>query len=332
MLGEFKRRYKAGISYLMGARLKDVAEKFELPIFKIKRVAKDLLFGTKMEEILEDQIKDEGKLGLELAASELRIFKMKNGRIPKASEMRRIIGRIVIGYWEKYGINSWNELLLHVFKKINREANKYVGVNGLRRAIEEIKDIYKENEREPRKNDMALRSIAVLLSRGQFARIKVKSWKDLLILAFGEDQVIQWKNKKKKRKINKIKPDNESLFNEAISDMRAFYSEHQKMPRTTDLMHIARSIYHGRWKQKDIHSWNDMLVHVFGQIDKRSYKYHGEEGLKAAILEIQEFFNINHQLPQTLDLPHIARRIYKGYWIEQEIYSWKDILKKYTDA
>ncbi len=159
---------------------------------------------------------------------------------------------------------------------------------------------------------MALRSIAVLLSRGQFARIKVKSWKDLLILAFGEDQVIQWKNKKKKRKINKIKPDNESLFNEAISDMRAFYSEHQKMPRTTDLMHIARSIYHGRWKQKDIHSWNDMLVHVFGQIDKRSYKYHGEEGLKAAILEIQEFFNINHQLPQTLDLPHIARRIYKG--------------------
>ncbi len=128
----------------MGARLKDVAEKFELPIFKIKRVAKDLLFGTKMEEILEDQIKDEGKLGLELAASELRIFKMKNGRIPKASEMRRIIGRIVIGYWEKYGINSWNELLLHVFKKINREANKYVGVNGLRRAMKKLRTFTKK--------------------------------------------------------------------------------------------------------------------------------------------------------------------------------------------
>lgn len=74
-----------------------------------------------------------------------------------------------------------------------------------------------------------------------------------------------------------------------------------------------------------------MLFYVFGKTNQKTTNYLGNEGLKLAILEVRFFFNKNQRLPQTSDLPQIARAIYRGHWREQDINSWKDILNKYAN-
>jgi len=71
----------------------------------------------------------------------LKDFFQKEQGLPKFSdkEFRDVINSIRSAIWKKYGIDSWNDMLSHVFDDINSESRKYVGSDGLELVINELK-------------------------------------------------------------------------------------------------------------------------------------------------------------------------------------------------
>jgi hypothetical protein len=62
------------------------------------------------------------KKGLDLAISELKEIKKRIGKIPhsKMKEVGGITSAIDRREWSKYGIHTWNDLLMKTFGKVNR--------------------------------------------------------------------------------------------------------------------------------------------------------------------------------------------------------------------
>ncbi|MHA1360285.1 MAG: hypothetical protein ACTSRC_19360 [Candidatus Helarchaeota archaeon] len=85
-----------------------------------------------------------------------------------------------------YGISTWNDLLRFTFGEINREQNKYVGKEGLERAINELKEFKTKNNRLPKKKDKEMNGIVDAIRRYQWLAFGIKTWNDLLVFVFNK--------------------------------------------------------------------------------------------------------------------------------------------------
>lgn len=88
--------------------------------------------------------------------------------------------------WEEFGINKWNDLLMHVFGKVNLRINKYVGKLGLETAIKELKEFKEKNGIMPTSSQKGLYGIQTAARSGRWKNFGIDSWKKLLNYAFRE--------------------------------------------------------------------------------------------------------------------------------------------------
>ncbi|MHA1147372.1 MAG: hypothetical protein ACTSR8_03935 [Promethearchaeota archaeon] len=388
LIEEYNRIFNAATLYLEGTPLKMVSSDSNLSQHIIKRVAREIIAGKNIIQVLKNHIRYNETLGLDLAILELKnyqantkkiplttdknmgalvnavykgywkkfgiiswrdliehvfskeqiieweelnrkelfdqaIIKLKNffqkeKRLPKFSdkEVRDVINSIRTGLWIKYGINSWNDMLSYVFNDINSESKKYVGSDGLKLAINELKQYYKKEGKLPVYDDFI--SITTAIRRGYWKDLGIKTWNDLLSQIFGK---INFTN-------NKYKGD--EGFKLAIKVLKDFKRNNGRRPNNKDkgIGGIRHAVLRGEWRYKGINTWKDMIIYVFGEINSRWERYTGEKGLEYAVKKIREFKEKNQRVPRVKEkgLSGIKGAVYRGEWQSFDINNWNTLL------
>ena len=75
-------------------------------------------------------------------------------------------------------------------------------------------------------------------------------------------------------------------------------------------------------------NWNDLLLHVFGEVNDPKYKYRGIKGLENVAKTLREFKKNNNKFPRTTDkeMKGIRKALYRGEWIDFGIRKWSDLI------
>ncbi|MHA1149237.1 MAG: hypothetical protein ACTSR8_13440 [Promethearchaeota archaeon] len=261
-----------------------------------------------------------GREGLERAIQKLRDFKEKNNKKPTSRDkgMFVIYNAIGRGEWKDFGINSWNDLLMHTFGEIYCEINKYKGKEGLKRAVQVLKDYQNKNGRKPSQKKRGMGGISNAIQRGEWKDFGINSWNDLLMHTFGEINYSPYKY---------LGLDG---LNRAIQILKEFKTKFGKKPtsRSKGIIGIYTAIKRGEWKEFGIESWNDLLMHTFGEVYFEIHKYKGKEGLEKAIQELKELEKKIGKKPtsNSRGVSGIYKTIQKGEWKEFGIESWNNLL------
>jgi hypothetical protein len=147
----------------------------------------ELLIET-FGEINTERNKYYGLEGLNCAKTKLKSFYKKYHRLPTANErgIRTIYKTARRGIWIPYGIQTWNDLLLDIFGRINLQRNEYCGKEGLQKARTKLINFFQRNNRIPNANEKGIRTIYKTVRRGVWSPYDIKSWKSLLQDIFGE--------------------------------------------------------------------------------------------------------------------------------------------------
>ncbi|MFW9996001.1 MAG: hypothetical protein ACFFD4_28430 [Candidatus Odinarchaeota archaeon] len=265
-----------------------------------------------------------GEEGLKKAKEELKAFanRSETGRIPRANDkgMRKIRGAFERGYWEEFGVRTWNDLLKTTFNKVTRESAVYKGEDGLRRAIEKVRAFKKSNGKIPKNSDKGMGGIVGAIRRGEWIDFGIKNWNDFVLKAFGELRV--------QSQYIGIK----GLKN-AQNKVLKFRKENGKIPRKRDVTSgIYAAIKRGEWAKQGIHSWIDFIKATFGQTRNPSRKqkgyYNGEEGLKRALIEIRALKDTIGRVPSknSKGMGSIYLAISRGEYRKFGISSWNDFI------
>ncbi len=253
--------------------------------------------------------------GYNRAKDELKAFFKENNRKPFSREFKRIVHCCISGFWEKWNISAWNDLLREVFGKVNSEFNIYRGKKGLDRVKDNLLKFHRENGRIPYSKEIS--SIASFCSSGYYREYGVNCWNDLLIYVFGRVNL---------RRGIWVGLDG---LDRAKKELTKFYEEHGKKPIQLDkgMGGIGTTCYKGKWKEFGINSWNDLLFQTFGSNNLDYRIWVGLDGLDRAKEYLIQFSTENGRLPTSDDkkMRGIYQACYKGKWKEFGINNWTDL-------
>ena len=131
-------------------------------------------------EVNQDAVKYVGYQGLSRAKAELLEFQEKHGKIPVARDtgMRSIRYAAENGYWENIG--SWNNLLRYTFGKVNQQRSVWFGKEGLKKAIQELKDFEDLEGRLPQTGEALKEKLRGPIRRKYWKQFGIQNWKDLI--------------------------------------------------------------------------------------------------------------------------------------------------------
>ena len=216
-----------------------------------------------------------GKKGLERARLLLLNFYKEQNRLPYSTDegMLSIINACIRKRWIEWGIESWNELMIYTFDRVkNAKVNsKWLGKEGLNRAEYVLREFKEKESRIPTSKDKGINGIYNSCLKGYWKEWKIEFWNDLLKYVFGE--IHRRKNIKKKSPAQGKWKGDKSLEKAKICLIN-FKNKHKRLPNTRDkeISAIGRKCLKGYWKEGEIESWNDLLMVVFGETNKRSRK------------------------------------------------------------
>ena len=240
----------------------------------------DLLKHCGMEPTFESG-KWRGEEGLAKAKELIIQYYEQYGKIPiKTSFPSGIAAATHRGYWKKYGIKSWNDLLRYCGLEPTYEHGKWVGKKGVKRARKIILQMFKTTGNVPTYNDVS-GGIHNHITAGNWEKYGVFSWNDLLRYCNLEPHNIwgKWVGKEGLERAKK-----EVLLKN---------KELGKVPTRNDVSGgIEGAALDGQWVEFGVNNWNDLLrfsnlepSHVIGT-------WVGKEGLeraKQALMEIYQF-------------------------------------------
>jgi hypothetical protein len=200
-----------------------------------------------------------GQQGLELAISDLRMFREKHCRKPIGDD-KGISGIRVAannGKWKELGVNSWSDLLMKAFGEVNIERGKYTGERGLKRAISDLLSFKEKHSRKPTGTDEGFRGLRSIACSGRWKKHGINSWTDLIVKTFGISNTNKYSGK-------------EGL-ERAIKKLRSFKKEHDRLPTSKDkqVYGIVNAVTRGIWSEFDINKWNDLMMLTFRKVNKK---------------------------------------------------------------
>jgi len=99
--------------------------------------------------------------------------------------MSGITSVIQRGEWIPFNIKTWNDLLMHIFGKVNSAKSKYKGEKGLELVVNILKEFHKKNKKRPHYKDKGMSGIYKAVIRGEWNKQGIKTWKNLLLFIFG---------------------------------------------------------------------------------------------------------------------------------------------------
>jgi len=240
--------------------------------------------------------------------------------------MQKIASAVYRKRFVRFGISSWNCLLLYVFGRINRVGkNAFYGEKGLDLARYKLFTFYKVNHYQPNPNSKGMHRLNQAINKGNFSEFKIKRWEELLAFVFG-------KLERKRQNLNLKINDPDAILKLIRNVLVEFTITHGRLPRTRDkgMGSIIYKIKKGHLKRFGINKWNDLLSKVFGEVNLIQNVYISKQGLQRAISELKEFYKKNKRLPTTYDkgMGGILRAIKRGEWQNWGIIKWNDILDR----
>jgi len=256
-----------------------------------------------------------GKLGLELAKAQMKIFRKKFGRIPLYNDegIGRIPQSCQKGLWKEFGIRSWNDLLKEIFNEVNLEQNLWIGKRGYEYAKKILKDYYENNLKLPKAEDY--RSICTIVYNHKWKEFGINTWNDLLKEVFGKvnEEKYIYTGFKGLMYVKRI--------------LLEFYNENKRLPIYDEkgFGGIADACSRKRWKEFGINGWNDMLYFVFNRTNEES-KFLSIESFNKGKNDIKAFFKENNRKPFSREFKDIRYAIYKGFWNKFGIKTWNGLL------
>ncbi|MHA1438983.1 MAG: hypothetical protein ACTSPD_15535 [Promethearchaeota archaeon] len=207
-------------------------------------------------------------------------------------------------------------MLLYVFDTVNSESSKYVGYEGLKLAIDDLREDYKKEGKLPVYDNYI--GITCAIRRGYWKNFGIETWNGLLTHIFGK---INFTN-------NKYKGDEGFVL--AIKVLKDFKKLNGICPTNKDkgIGGIRAALLRGEWRYKGIYSWKDMIIHVFGEAKSRWEKYTRDDSLKNAVAKLRAFKNKYHRVPRVREkgLSGIKGAVYRGEWKKSGIINWNDLL------
>lgn len=258
--------------------------------------------------------------GLEIAIEELKQKEKEIGKLLYSKDCPGILQAVVRSVFEDDGINSWNELLFLVFEDIHVEVGKYLGVEGIELAKNELREYYEIHNKLPTINIPETIGISNAISRGNFREFNIHRWNDLLRAVFGEVNIITRKYREKQG------------LEVAKFELLEFYKQTGNIPSYSDtqFVSIINAANNNRWEQLGITSFNDLLMYVFGKVNRVSPNtYKGFKGLHYIQGVLIEFFEEHSRIPTSADngMNGINGAISRGYYEDHRINTWNDLLK-----
>ncbi|MFX1384740.1 MAG: hypothetical protein ACFFBP_20125 [Promethearchaeota archaeon] len=322
ILNQFNKYFNATIDYLGGSLLTEIEKKYKIYRGLIKRIAKDILSGISMENLLKSLIGYKGKIGLDLAVAELKTFYVENKIIPSCNEKSMISIRNSIlssKYWSEFGIQSWNDILEYTYgkeflNKLKNSEDKLI----FKKAILELKEFHAIKRRLPKYSDTKIKWISASVSNQRWQKFGISTWNDLLMNVFGDINL--------KHNLYEGKDG----FKKAIEELQVFYEKNGKKPTSKDFTSISRVIYRGIWNNFGIKKWNDLLKYVFGEVNLLiQNKYAKKDGLNKIKQELKKFREHNDRLPKSNDeeISLIVGAVQRGLFKDQGIITWNDLLQ-----
>lgn len=259
------------------------------------------------------------KIGLEIAKAQLKIFQLENGKMPVQREMELISNKIIHKkkYWTKFGINSWNDLLIETFGETNQYYKKYEGENKLEEAKNKLLSFKERNNRIPTARDQGMSVFTNVISRGIWKKFGINTWNDLV------SSVFKVENKKQGIWIG------EEGLNCAINTLKDYYMKTNTLPKANSTFGgIQKGCSRGYWKYFGIFTWNDLISHVFKNVNKRQRVWTGQGGLENAKDKLIKFKIIEGRKPVKRDagMSGIEKACRRGYWKNYGISSWKELI------
>jgi hypothetical protein len=259
-----------------------------------------------------------GLSGLQRAKKHLQKQYKINGKIPLSYDAgcKLIANAVRRNTWAEFGITTWGDLIFETFGLVKGQMYLWKGGSGFNRAISWIKDYVNEHGILPSgKNSDHYDSIRRVVNSKCWIKYGINTIDDLTLKACGMIA-------EKKRDWSGI-----SGLEKAKNELKKYYRDHQKLPIVAKFQNILWAISYGYWKEQNIQSWNDLLMGTFGKINQAHGNWIGQKGLERARKELKEYYNIHQKLPSKGHFSNIGRAIRNGYWKEQNIESWNDLLR-----
>jgi len=136
-------------------------------------------FGTKYKNI-----KLKGERGFKQAEKLLLVFEREHGRLPGNKD--KDVQAIVRGEFVEFGVRVWNDMLKHVFGKVNLRSHVFTGDQGFDNAKNELWDKQEKLGRLPTARDVGVGGILIAIKRGEWDDRGIDRWNDMLDAVFGE--------------------------------------------------------------------------------------------------------------------------------------------------
>jgi hypothetical protein len=93
---------------------------------------------------------------------------------------------------------------------------------------------------------------------------------------------------------------------------------------------LVDAIKRGHLKEFNISSWNQMVIHVFGNKNQgRKSIYRGKEGLYLAKKKLLDYYQTQGKIPtsKTKGMRNIVAAFEKNFWVDYNINTWLDLKK-----
>ena len=276
----------------------------------------DILIYTFGEEKLKEWEELKRKQKFDQTVVKMQKFIQKHQRLPKSKDEAfiKIHRRISSGFWSKYGINKWNDMLLNVFGEVNFDFGKHHRPNAFNSAIGELQEYYKKERKLPIQEDFY--GILGVIRSGHWREKRIHTWNDLLLQVFGEVHKNEWDYSDK------------DIFKKVQKKLIEFKEKHGRMPKIKNkgMFKINHIIKKGLLKGKEINTWSELLIATFNKANRERYKYIGYKGLQKAIEELRDFYERRGKVATTLDKGGIYGALRRGEWIDYQIEKWEDLI------
>lgn len=262
-----------------------------------------------------------GKVGVERAKKYLQQKYKQTGKIPLSKDVgcKLIANAIRRKIWEDFGITTWGDLIFEAFGYIKGTANLWRGGRGLNRATNRIRDYYSVHGKLPKTSNKMFNNFCGLLSQKIWAKDGITTWGDLVFKACGirpETKRILWAGQAKLDTVKEI--------------LLIYYKQHHTLPTCEKFPKIAQQCSDKTWSEFNIHSWNDLLLDIFGKVNKQQGKWRGLAGYKLAKDHLLKIIEQTGRRPKQYDplCKFFSKVICRGYWSQFGISSWKDLVQK----
>ena len=244
---------------------------------------------------------------------------------------------------------NWFENYLTVVKSISRRIGRnmnksrfryqidhYKGLKGMESGKQLILEYHQKHQRTPLRDLSKFIEIKTAIHRGYWQEYGIQTWRHFINFCGLEYRNQGGWNKR----FDLRRFEGSAGLEEAKRIIQDYYQRTNKTPTTRNkhFKGVARALYNGYWSEYGIGKWHDLIAYCGldpTQIPGTEPKYNlnfykGQKGLDLAIKKIKNYAEKYNRAPVASKTPwyFIKIAISRGYWYQQGIMNWTDILKK----